>query len=254
MMICTRLNHPGALFVDSKENVMSIGFLNFLGSAGGYDWSWAFVMQMFPLLAKATGVTIQLGVVSIFFGTIIGFVVALFKVSQVKILNIIGEIYTWVFRGIPLIVQLFIIYFGFSSAFGIDLTAKTAAVVGISICGGAYIAEIVRGAIQSIDKGQMEAALSLGMTRQMSMRLIIVPQTYRRLIPPLGNEFITLMKDTALASTITVTELLRTAQVYAGSTYKSFELYISAGVIYLFLTTIFTLALSYVEKRLAVKD
>lgn len=231
-----------------------LGFLDFFSSRPTYNWSWDFVGDMFPILVKATGVTIQLGVTSIFFGTIIGFIVALFKVSHNRPLQFIGEIYTWIFRGIPLIVQLFIIYFGFSSALGIDLQAKTAAIVGISICGGAYIAEIIRGAIQSIDKGQMEAALSLGMTRSVAMRKIIIPQTYRRMIPPMGNEFINLMKDTALASTITVTELLRTAQVYAGSSYKPFELYISAGVIYLFLTTFFTVILGQLEKRLAIKD
>lgn len=233
---------------------MIFGILDFLSNRPSYDWSWEFVAQMLPILIRATGVTIQLGLVSILFGTMIGFIVALFKVSHNRLLNVIGEIYTWVFRGIPLIVQLFIIYFGFSSALGIDLHAKTAAIIGISICGGAYIAEIVRGAIQSIDKGQMEAALSLGMTRGMAMRQIIIPQTYRRLIPPMGNEYITLMKDTALASTITVTELLRTAQVYAGSSYKPFELYIIAGAIYLFLTTFFTLTLGKIEKRLAIKD
>lgn len=233
---------------------MLIGLLDFFSAGGTYNWSWAFVAKMFPLLVKATGITIQLGLISIFFGTVIGFFVALMKVSQIKILRFIGEIYTWIFRGIPLIVQLFIIYFGFSSAFGIDFQAQTAAIIGLSICGGAYIAEIIRAGIQSIDKGQMEAALSLGMTRTQSMWKIIIPQTYRRLVPPLGNEYISLMKDTALASTITVTELLRTAQVYAGSTYKSFELYLSAGVIYLFLTTIFTITLATVEKRLATRE
>lgn len=233
---------------------MLIGLLDIFSGGGTYNWSWAFVAKMFPLLVKATGITIQLGLISILCGTVIGFFVALLKVGQSKVLNLIGEVYTWVFRGIPLIVQLFIIYFGFSSAFGIDFTAKTAAIIGLSICGGAYIAEIIRAGIQSIDKGQMEAALSLGMTRNQSMWKIIIPQTYRRLIPPLGNEYISLMKDTALASTITVTELLRTAQVYAGSTYKSFELYLSAGVIYLFLTTIFTITLATVEKRLATRE
>lgn len=234
---------------------MMIGFFELIsGGASTFTWSWPFVWKMFPLLVKATAVTIQLALVSILFGTMIGFVIALCKVSRVKVLNWFGSIYTWVFRGVPLIVQLFIIYFGFSAALGIDFAAKTAAVIGLSICGGAYIAEIIRSGIQSIDKGQMEAGLSLGMTRGQVLRRVIIPQTYRRLIPPLGNEFISLMKDTALASTITVTELLRTAQVYAGSTYKPFELYISAGVIYLVLTTVFTLILGYVENRLATRE
>lgn len=220
---------------------------------GAVDWEWSVIIQTLPYLLKATVTTVKLAVISIFFGVIIGLIVALMKISHIKILNLIGSFYTWVFRGIPLLVQLFLIYFGLSAALGIDLKSFTAAVIGISICGGAYIAEIIRSGILSIDSGQMEAALSLGMTRQMAMRKIIIPQTYRRLIPPLGNEFINLIKDTALASTITVTDLLRTAQVYSGALYKPFEMYVTAAVIYLILITGITTALGYCEKKLAKK-
>lgn len=220
---------------------------------GAVDWEWSVIIQTLPYLLKATVTTVKLAVISIFFGVIIGLIVALMKISRIKILNLIGSFYTWVFRGIPLLVQLFLIYFGLSAALGIDLKSFTAAVIGISICGGAYIAEIIRSGILSIDSGQMEAALSLGMTRQMAMRKIIIPQTYRRLIPPLGNEFINLIKDTALASTITVTDLLRTAQVYSGALYKPFEMYVTAAVIYLILITGITTALGYCEKKLAKK-
>mgnify|MGYP004481632331 CR=1 FL=1 len=220
---------------------------------GAVDWDWDVIIQTLPYLLKASVVTVKLAVVSIFFGLIIGLFVALMKISNVKILNLIGSFYTWVFRGIPLLVQLFLIYFGLSAALGIDLDSYTAAVLGISICGGAYIAEIIRSGILSIDNGQMEAALSLGMSRSMAMRKIIIPQTYRRLIPPLGNEFINLIKDTALASTITVTDLLRTAQIYSGSLYKPFEMYVTAAVIYLLLITVITTILGAVEKKLAKK-
>ena len=152
-------------------------------------------------------------------------------------------------------VQLFFDFiFGFVCSAGASiLTVFTAAIIGISICGGAYIAEIIRSGILSIDNGQMEAALSLGMNRRMAMQKIIIPQTYRRLIPPLGNEFINLIKDTALASAITVTDLLRTAQIYSGSLYKPFEMYVTAAVIYLILITVITTLLSFVERRLAQK-
>ena len=220
---------------------------------GAVNWDWSVVTQTLPYLLKASVTTIELAIISICFGLIIGLIVALMKISSIKILNWIGQLYTWIFRGIPLLVQLFLIYFGLSAALGIDLDSFTAAIFGISICGGAYIAEIIRSGILSIDSGQMEAALSLGMNRRLAMRKIIIPQTYRRLIPPLGNEFISLIKDTALASTITVTDLLRTAQIYSGSLYKPFEMYVTAAIIYLFLITIITALLSFVERRLAKK-
>ena len=220
---------------------------------GAVDWDWDVIIQTLPYLLKATITTIELAVISIFFGLIIGLIIALMKISSIKIFNIVGSLYTWIFRGIPLMVQLFLIYFGLSAALGIDLDSFTAAIIGIIICGGAYIAEIIRSGILSIDNGQMEAALSLGMNRRMAMQKIIIPQTYRRLIPPLGNEFINLIKDTALASAITVTDLLRTAQIYSGSLYKPFEMYVTAAVIYLILITVITTLLSFVERRLAQK-
>lgn len=220
---------------------------------GAVDWDWDVIIQTLPYLLKATITTIELAVISIFFGLIIWLIIALMKISSIKIFNIVGSLYTWIFRGIPLMVQLFLIYFGLSAALGIDLDSFTAAIIGISIYGGAYIAEIIRSGILSIDNGQMEAALSLGMNRRMAMQKIIIPQTYRRLIPPLGNEFINLIKDTALASAITVTDLLRTAQIYSGSLYKPFEMYVTAAVIYLILITVITTLLSFVERRLAQK-
>lgn len=216
-----------------------------------FNWDWSAVGKVLPFLLKATLVTIRLAVAGILCGTAVGLLVALMKISKVKVLNYLGAVYTWIFRGIPLLVQLFIIYFGVSLAFKIKIPAEIAAIIGLSLCGGAYIAEIIRAGIQSIDKGQMEAAVSLGMTRSQAMRRVIIPQTYRRLIPPMGNEFITLLKDTALAQSITVTELLRTAQAYAGANYRPFEMYMTAGVIYLALTTVFTLAFGVLENRLA---
>lgn len=233
--------------------VSSMGFLfDILPPAmEGFEWDWGAVIRVLPFLLKATLVTIRLAVAGIVLGTLVGFLVALMKISQYKVLNYLGSVYTWIFRGIPLLVQLFIIYYGMAYAFSINIPAETAAIIGLSLCGGAYIAEIIRAGIQSIDKGQMEAAVSLGMTKKQAMLRVIVPQTYRRLIPPMGNEFITLLKDTALAQAVTVTELLRTAQVYAGSNFRPFEMYLTAGVIYLLLTTVFTMAFGALENKLA---
>lgn len=211
------------------------------------------VISRLPILLNATLITIELTLLAIFFGTMIGLFVALIKISQKKPLVLIGTMYTWIFRGMPLLVQLFIIYYGLPSV-GIEFTAHQAAIIGLSLCGGAYIAEIIRAGIQSIDKGQMEAAYSLGMSWQQAMFRVIIPQSFKRLIPPMGNEFITLLKDTALVAVISMGELLRAAQTQASATFKPFEMYITAGIIYLILTTVFTLAFRSIEKKLALSE
>ncbi|NCC82403.1 MAG: amino acid ABC transporter permease [Clostridia bacterium] len=211
------------------------------------------VISRLPILLNATLKTIELTLMAIFLGTIIGLFVALIKISQKKPLVLIGTMYTWIFRGMPLLVQLFIIYYGLPSI-GIEFTAHQAAVMGLSLCGGAYIAEIIRAGIQSIDKGQMEAAYSLGMSWQQAMFRVIIPQSFKRLIPPMGNEFITLLKDTSLVAVISMVELLRAAQTQASATFKPFEMYMTAGVIYLLLTTIFTIIFKKIEERLALSE
>lgn len=217
------------------------------------DWDWGAVMRVFPEILRGSYITLQLAASSIFFGTIIGFIIALMKISPFAPLRIFGQGYTWIFRGMPLIVQLFIIYYGIAAAFGINLGAKTAAIIGISLCGGAYIAEIVRAAILSIDKGQMEAALSLGMSRSQALKRIIIPQTYLRLLPPMSNEYINLVKDTALASTITLAEMLRAGQVFATNAYKPFEAYLTVGVFFLFITTVLTVLFNLLERKLEAR-
>ncbi|MTI83028.1 MAG: amino acid ABC transporter permease [Firmicutes bacterium] len=212
-----------------------------------------FLLQILPLLLKGALLTVELTLLAIFFGTIIGLFVALAKISRFKMLAIIGGIYTWVIRGIPLLVQLYILYYGLPQV-GIEFSAHTAAVVGLSVCGGAYIAEIIRAGIQSIDKGQMEAALSLGMSYAQAFRRVILPQAYRRLLPPMGNEFITLMKDSSLVSVITMTELLRQGKLLSNSTFRSMEIFLTVAVIYLLLTTIFIYVIGRLEKRLAISD
>ena len=212
-----------------------------------------FFAKILPSLLKASVVTISLTAMSLFFGTIIGLVVALMKISRFKILAVIGGFYTWVIRGIPLLVQLFVLYFGLPKI-GIQLASFQAAVIGVSVCGGAYIAEIIRAGIQSIDRGQMEAALSLGMPYLTAMRRIIIPQAYRRLLPPLGNEFITLMKDTSLVSAISMTELSRQGTILDATFFRSLEIYLCVGVIYLMMTTVFVAIFGQMEKRLALKE
>ncbi|MFA5535799.1 MAG: amino acid ABC transporter permease [Bacillota bacterium] len=213
----------------------------------------AFIWRVLPVLLKGVAITLELAVIAITVGSFIGLTIALMKISRNKIFNLIGGFYTWFFRGIPLIVQLFFLYYGLPSV-GIVLTPFSAAVIGLSLCGGAYIAEIIRAAIQSIEKGQMEAALSLGMTHSQAMRRIIIPQTYKRLLPPMGNEFITLLKDVALVSVITMVDLLRSAQLLNQTYFKPFELYGAVTILYLMLTSAFVLLVGYLEKKFALPE
>ena len=158
----------------------------------------------------------------------------------------------WFFRGTPLLLQLFFIYYGLPSL-GITLAPFTAAVIGLGLNYSAYLGEIIRGAIQSIDHGQMEAAKAIGMTYGQAMRRVIVPQTYKRLMPPVGNEFIALIKDTALVSTIAMVELMRAAdQLF--NTYFNITALALAAVIYLVLTTIFTFIFEKIEYRAGIYE
>lgn len=215
--------------------------------------SLSFIWSVLPVLLKGLVMTVQLAVLAIIFGTIIGLIIALMKIDHRPLLNWFGGLYTWFFRGIPLLVQLIFLYYGLP-AVGIVLTPYMAAVIGLSLCGGAYIAEIIRAGIQSIEKGQMEAALSLGMSYGQAMRRVIVPQTYRRLLPPMGNEFITLLKDVALVSAITMVDLLRSAQLLNQTYFRPFELYATVAVLYLILTSIFTVVVGYLEKKLTLPE
>ena len=197
--------------------------------------------------------TIKLTFFAILFGTLIGLFVALAKISSIRILRWIGGLYTWIIRGIPLLLQLMFLYYGLPFV-GIVLPEYTVGIIGLSICGGAYIAEIIRAGILSIDKGQMEAAISMGMTYSQAMRRVILPQSYRRLLPPMGNEFINLMKDSALVSVITMTELLRAATLKNATYFKPVESFVTAGILYLIMTTFFTAVFNRLEKRLAISD
>jgi polar amino acid transport system permease protein len=211
-----------------------------------------FLRVIFPLLIKGALITVELTVLAIIFGTIIGLFVALAKLSPLWPLRVLGNLYTWVLRGVPLLVQLYVLYYGLAQIGLLELNAFTAAVLGLSLCAGAYIAEIIRGGIQSIDHGQKEAALSLGMSGADAMRRVILPQAMRNILPPLGNEFITSLKDTSLVSVITMIELMRTGVLLDVTYFRSMEIYISVAVIYLLLTTLFVYGIDYLERRFKI--
>ncbi|URZ04916.1 amino acid ABC transporter permease [Clostridium felsineum] len=207
--------------------------------------------KVIPVLLQGTIVTIQLTFMAIIFGCLIALLVAILKVSSNKILNAIGGFYTWIFRGTPLLLQLYVFYYGLP-ALNIDITATQAAILGLSLNSGAYIAEIIRGGIIAIDKGQFEAAKALGFTYGQTMRKIILPQAVRVIIPPMGNEFIALIKDTSLVSVITMEELLRKAQLLVSASGDAVTPYVMTGVFYLILTTVFTFLFSRVERKLSI--
>lgn len=201
--------------------------------------------SFFPILQAGLYFTIPLTLISFVLGLLLAFFTALARLSSVKPLNAIANFYVWIFRGTPLLVQLFILFYGFPSI-GLTLNPFPAAVIGFTLNVGAYSSEIIRAAIQSIPKGQWEAAFSIGMTKSQAMRRIILPQAVRVSLPPLGNSFISLVKDTSLAATITVTEMFQKGQQIASVTYEPLWLYIEVAFIYL----IFSTFLSYLQAKL----
>jgi len=205
-----------------------------------------------PTLAKATVMTLLLVLITMFISPVGGLFIAMGRISRLQVLSGLFWCYIWIFRGTPLLLQLFFIYYGLPSL-GITLDPFPAAVLGLGLNYSAYLAEIMRGAIESIDAGQMEAAKSLGMSYWQAMRRIIIPQTYKRLVPPVGNEFIALIKDTALVSTIAMVELMRAANQIYSATFNVFILF-QAALVYLVLTSIFTVSFRKLEDRLGVYE
>lgn len=206
--------------------------------------------EIFPVLVKATGITIELTVISVVLGTLIGIIVALLKLTKNPFINVIASFYTWIIRGTPMLLQLFFFYYGLPFV-GIELEPMSAAIIGLSLNSGAYMAEIIRGGIISVDKGQFEACKALGFTYSQTMIRVILPQTIRVLLPPVGNEFITMLKDTSLVSTIAMVELMRSAQQIYSSNFRPMEPFFIAACIYLGLTTVFTGIFSVWEKKLS---
>ncbi|MEN6499367.1 MAG: amino acid ABC transporter permease [Rectinema sp.] len=192
--------------------------------------------------------TFSVTLISIFFALLIGLFAGLGRISQKRSINRIATVYVEIIRGIPLLVQLFYIYYALGPL--LRLEGPTAAIVAMSICYGAYMAEIFRAGMQAIPRGQMEAALALGMSRSMAMRKIIIPQTIRIILPPIGNEFIALLKDSSLVSILAVSDLLRRGREYASTTFRYFESYTVIALIYLVMTLFFSRLVAMMEEKL----
>ena len=204
------------------------------------------------ILLPGLEMTVPLTVISFSLGLVIALVTALVQVANVKCLKELARFYVWIFRGTPMLVQLYVVFYGLPKV-GLILEAFPAAVVVFSINTGAYASETIHAAILSVPVGQMEAGYCSGMTYMQTMRRIILPQAMRTAFPPLSNSLIGLVKDTSLASNITVTEMFLTAQRIASRTYEPFWMYLEVGFIYLIFCTALTYLQRWLEKKLERK-
>ncbi|WP_026137286.1 ABC transporter permease subunit [Candidatus Caldatribacterium saccharofermentans] len=206
-----------------------------------------------PSLLVGATVTLRITSLSIALGLGIGIVAGLARVWPNVALRAVAGAYIELVRGTPLLVQIFLVYFGLP-ALGLNLDPFVAGVIAMGINSGAYVGEIVRGGIESIARGQMEAALSLGMTWHQAMYYVILPQAFVRILPPLGNEFIALLKDSSLVSTIAIAELTRTGQIIITRTFKSFEIWSGVALFYFIMTYLISRIVRFSEERLRYSE
>jgi glutamine transport system permease protein len=218
------------------------------------NFDFQLIVNSFPLLLAGAGITVEITTMSVTFGLLIGMFVGIGRLAKTKLVAWPAAIYVDFIRGTPLLVQIFIIYFALPMIVGQRIDPFIAAITACSINSGAYVAEIFRGGIQSIDKGQMEAGRSLGMTWGQTMRFIILPQAFKRIIPPLGNEFIAMLKDSSLVSVIGFEELTRRGQLIIARTYGSFEIWLTVAFIYLVMTLTISRFVAYLERRYKIDD
>lgn len=213
---------------------------------GGFRWD--LVWSSLPALLQGAKLTVQLTSIAVFFGIIIGTVTGMARLSKGP-LGWAAASYIDVIRGTPLLVQTFIIFYGLPSLISRPIPAYVAAILALSINSGAYVGEIVRSGIQSIERGQWEAAASLGLSSSQTMGLVILPQAFRRILPPLGNEFIALLKDSSLVSVIALEELVRKGQIIIGRTFRPFEVWLAVALIYFVMTFTVSRLVNVVERR-----
>ena len=205
-----------------------------------------FLLKYYPFYIEGIKITLLLALLTIIFGTLLGLVICIFKITKYKILRAIASIYIEIIRGTPLLVQLIIIHYGFR----INITEITSATVALSINSAAYIAEIIRAGIVSVNKGQMEAARSLGMNHLQSMKLIIIPQAVKNILPALANEFVVLIKESAIVSYIGLADIMYKANQIRSLTYLTLEPLLVAALIYFVITFTISKFIHYFERKL----
>jgi polar amino acid transport system permease protein len=234
-----------------------------------FEWHilWQRIFHPDHAFALALWRTVLIAVVAQVAGVVLGLVAALMRMSRVRVLRALSDLYTLVFRGTPVIVQIFFVYFGVNILFGVTLIPNSldlgfatlgggvfAGMVALGINEGAYMREIIRAGIDAIDRGQMEAAKSVGMTYALGMRRIVLPQAARVIVPPLGNEFNNMLKTTSLVAFIGVTELFQDAEIHYSQTAKPVEYFTAVAFWYLVLTSIWSVIQARIERRLGVSD
>ena len=219
----------------------------------------SFIVEYMPYYFEGIKYTLLISFVAVLFGAVFGSLLFYMKSSnfhiwKIKPLKIIAVAYIEIIRGTPMILQIFIVYAGAEPFFGMDLSALQAAFVAIALNSAAYVSEIVRAGIDAVDKGQMEAARSLGMKNSTAMMLIVVPQAVRNILPAIGNEFVAVIKESSMASVVGVGELMYAAKIVQGSTYRSLEPLIVAAGFYFILTFTLGRVISLIERRMKVSD
>lgn len=215
---------------------------------------WPIVVKAMPQLLEGAKLTILYSIAAVFFATILGLIFALFKLSSIRILRQIGEGYVHIFRGLPLLVLIFYIYFALPQLLPLhDLFGEKftiiAGIIALALNEGAYITEIIRAGILSIDRGQTEAAQSIGMNGYQTMRFIILPQAFKRMVPPLVNQFIQTIKDTSLLSAISVAELTRQGQIIISTNFAAMQIWTAIAIVYLVIILSLTAVSSTIERR-----
>ncbi|MDI6893065.1 MAG: amino acid ABC transporter permease [Bacillota bacterium] len=206
--------------------------------------------RYFPFLLGGAWLTLRLTVITTALGTAIGLFTAVARLSRLKIVSWPAAVYVDFFRGTPLLAQIALIHWGLPQLFGYKPNMVVDAIAALSINCGAYVTEIFRAGIQSIERGQTEAALSLGMTPVQAFRYVILPQAFRRVLPPLGNEFIAMLKDSSMVAIISMEELMFRGMISAGRSFRPFEIYILVALLYLAMTLPFTRLVAWMEIRL----
>ncbi|WP_040950937.1 amino acid ABC transporter permease [Gorillibacterium massiliense] len=207
---------------------------------------WDLFVSSFPSLMDGMLMTLRITVVALLAASVIGLIIGLMNISHFKVLKAVAIAYIDLIRGTPLIVQAFFIYFGLPSVLDFRISALTAGTIALSLNAGAYMAEIFRAGIQSVDNGQMEAARSLGLPYQKAMLKVILPQAVQRMIPAILNQFVISLKDTSILSAIGIHELTQSGEIIIASNYKSFEIWGMVGLMYLVIITL----LSYLSRRI----
>ena len=219
-----------------------------------FDFEPSIILETAPQLLGGMKLTLIITLGGLLVGLLLGVVTGLANTSRSRFLRGIAILYIEAIRGTPLIVQVMFLYFGLPLALGMRIPPDVAGVIAIGVNSGAYIAEIVRGAIQSIDKGQTEAGRALGLSKSQTMIYIVIPQAIKNVLPPIGNEFIVLIKETAIVGYVSMTDLTRAANQVVSITYQAFMPLIGAAVIYFVIIKILTILLAKLERRLRQGD